>query len=138
VFDTDILSIHQRGEGPAYTRLCERIAASGEEVFVTIVSFEEQVRGWLEACKKATTPELYTRATNRLNEIRLDFADRAVLLFGDVAATEFARLKQLKVRIGTMDLRIAAITLAHSATLITRNRRDFEKVPGLNFADWTV
>ncbi len=60
------------------------------------------------------------------------------MLFNEGAATEFDRLKKLKVRIGTMDLRIAAITLAHSATLITRNRRDFEKVPGLNFADWTV
>jgi tRNA(fMet)-specific endonuclease VapC len=37
-----------------------------------------------------------------------------------------------------MDLRIASVVLDHSATLITRNRRDFERVPGLMIEDWTT
>lgn len=40
------------------------------------------------------------------------------------------------MRIGTMDLKIAAICLAHDATLLTRNLVDFEKVPGLRVENW--
>jgi tRNA(fMet)-specific endonuclease VapC len=53
------------------------------------------------------------------------------------AAIEFQRLRNTKVRIKTMDLKIAAITLSLEATLLTRNSRDFIKVPGLRFEDWT-
>jgi tRNA(fMet)-specific endonuclease VapC len=37
-----------------------------------------------------------------------------------------------------MDLRIASIVLANSATLVSRNLRDYQKVPALQVADWTA
>jgi tRNA(fMet)-specific endonuclease VapC len=36
------------------------------------------------------------------------------------------------IRVGISDLRIAAICTLHAATLISRNRKDFEQVPGLS------
>ncbi len=42
-----------------------------------------------------------------------------------------------RVRIGTMDLRIASIALARGFTVLTRNLVDFERVPGLAVEDWT-
>ncbi len=138
VLDTDVLSLLQRRQGDAFTRLAARIAASNEEIYVTIVSFEEQMRGWLASSAKARTPEQYVTATRRLNEMRHDFEDRAVLLFDDRAVIEFNQLKAAKIKIGTMDLRIAAIVLANSATLISGNLRHFQQAPGLSVEDWTV
>ena len=60
-----------------------------------------------------------------------------VLDFDDEAAAEYRKLRGMKVRIGTMDLKIAAITLAHGALLLSRNLRDFKRVPGLDVEDWT-
>jgi tRNA(fMet)-specific endonuclease VapC len=61
-----------------------------------------------------------------------------VLDFDREAADVYQQLRRSRIRIGTMDLKIAAIVIALDATLLTRNRRDFEKVPGLKYADWTI
>jgi tRNA(fMet)-specific endonuclease VapC len=58
--------------------------------------------------------------------------------FDASALAEFDRLRAEGVRIGTMDLRIASIALASDAKVITRNLRDFGRVPGLTAEDWTV
>lgn len=138
VLDTDVLTLHQRRHGDRYARLAARLASSGREVYVTIISFEEQMRGWLASCAKARTPEQYAAASARLNELLQDFGNRAVLPFEDRATAEFKRLKSAKVNIGTMDLRIASVTIANAATLITMNLRDYERVPGLVAEDWTA
>lgn len=52
------------------------------------------------------------------------------------AAHEFTRLRAEKIRIGTQDLRIAALALAHDALLLSANLRDFERVRGLRVEDW--
>ena len=41
-----------------------------------------------------------------------------------------------KLRIGTMDLKIASITLVRRSTLLSSNLRDFQCVPGLVVEDW--
>jgi len=59
------------------------------------------------------------------------------LPFDDVAATIFDKLRGQKIRIGTNDLAIAAITLSVNGILVTRNAVDFQRVPGPVFEDWT-
>lgn len=43
-----------------------------------------------------------------------------------------------KIKVGTQDLRIVAIALSQNATVITRNKRDFERIPALNIEDWSL
>jgi len=66
------------------------------------------------------------------------FSELAVFPFDGTAAVQWKALRQARVRIGTMDLRIAAICLAQNATLLTRNLKDFEQVPGLRVEDWSA
>ncbi len=47
-------------------------------------------------------------------------------------------LRQQKIRIGTLDLRIASIVLATDGILVTRNFRDFERVPNLKIENWST
>jgi tRNA(fMet)-specific endonuclease VapC len=66
-----------------------------------------------------------------LNHFRL-------LSFTEPAIDRFAQLKALKLGVRRMDLRIAAIALENGGTLVTRNVRDFQGVPGLNIENWTI
>jgi len=61
-----------------------------------------------------------------------------VLDFDESAAVKYRELSHSRLRIGRMDLKIAAIVLAQNATLLTRNLSDFRKVPGLKVEDWTL
>ena len=38
--------------------------------------------------------------------------------------------------LGAIDYQIAGIALAHRATLVTRNKKEFDRVPGLKVEDW--
>jgi tRNA(fMet)-specific endonuclease VapC len=138
ILDTDVLSIVQRADGPEYHSLVLRLDAADDEVTVSIVSFEEQMRGWLAYIARAKSSNQQIQGYARLHALLEDFNTRPVLDFDQLAATEYERLIMLKLRVGTMDLRIAAIALAHYALLLSRNLKDFRKVPGLRVDDWIV
>jgi tRNA(fMet)-specific endonuclease VapC len=60
------------------------------------------------------------------------------LAFTKPAILRFQQLYALKLGVGKMDLRIAAVTLENGGIVVTRNRRDFHRVPGLRIVDWSV
>jgi predicted nucleic acid-binding protein len=51
-------------------------------------------------------------------------------------ADRVQQLRKSHLRVGTMDLKIAAIVLARDATLLSRNVRDFKGIPGLRVDNW--
>lgn len=55
-----------------------------------------------------------------------------------VAIQRYHNLREQHRRIGTNDLRIAAIALENAATLVSRNLSDFRSVADLNVEDWSV
>ncbi len=68
----------------------------------------------------------------------LNFYLTVPVLAYDVAAAQFFHWRKIQAhRPGTQDLRIAAIALSKEAILVTRNRRDFEIITGLQLDDWT-
>jgi tRNA(fMet)-specific endonuclease VapC len=66
-----------------------------------------------------------------LRRLLQTYRNLAVLGFAEKATAIFERLKPSHRRLRTMDRRIAAMALAHDATLLTRNLADFSKVPDL-------
>jgi hypothetical protein len=78
------------------------------------------------------------RGYSKLKGILGDFARSQVLSYASAAGDVFEALKKQRIRIGTMDLRIAAIALASGMTVLTRNRADFGRVPNLAVEGWTI
>ena len=139
VLDTDHLGILQRVSNPHYAALSRRISRHVQSDFhVTIVSFHEQVLGWTAYIAKARDTEGVVRGYLRLDAILTDFSHAQVLLFDSPAANVFNDLRRQRIRIGTMDLRIASIAMANDMTVLTRNLVDFQQVPRLRVEDWTV
>jgi tRNA(fMet)-specific endonuclease VapC len=137
LLDTDVLSVIQRADGADYENLVQNLDSADDEVVVSIVSFEEQMRGWLEFISKAKSSSEQTKGYAKLHALLEDFTTRPVIDFDELSSIEFERLKRARVRIGTMDLKIAAIAIATDALLVSRNLVDFRKVPGLRVEDWT-
>ena len=49
-----------------------------------------------------------------------------------------SRLKKTYPRLGTMDLKNAAITIVNRSILLTRNSSDFGQISSLSIEDWTI
>ncbi len=136
VLDTDHLSALEWRDSDQAKRLRDRMRQSKEERVTTIVTYEEQCRGWLAYIKRAGSLEQEIDAYERLANHLKFFLNVTVLDYDRPAAKRFRELKKSRVSIGPMDLRIAAIVMAQDATLLSRNLKDFEKVPGLKVEDW--
>ena len=135
LLDTDHLSVLQIPASDRRTRLVARLAMAGEEVIgTTIVSVEEQTRGWLAAIAKERQSRRQVRAYRGLSDSLAFFRPLHIALFDEEAADLFESFASL--RVGTMDRKIAAIAIVNDALLLTANRRDYEKIPGLRFDNW--
>ena len=138
VLDTDHVSLLEwdfDGSAPLRERLAD---VAPDEVATTIISYEESMRGWMAYIARARNISQQIQGYQRLRRHLDNYGQIPMLDFAEDAGAEFQRLRRARIRIGTMDLKIAAIALASGAMLLSRNRVDFEKVPGLTVEDWTV
>jgi len=137
ILDTDHLSIIDRG-GEQAKGLLQRLASiDPTQVATSIISYEEQMRGWLSYIAKVQTLEKQVEAYKELKRQLNNYCTVPVVEFDEQAAQEFQRLKKLYPRLGTVDLRIASIVLANRAVLLTRNSSDFGRIADLPVEDWT-
>ncbi len=104
----------------------------------TIISKIEMLRGRFDQLVKASKQAEFLRAQELLNETEAFLARLPIVPLDARALAEFERLLRIKglKKIGRNDLLIASITLAHEATVVTRNLRHFERVPDLRVVNW--
>lgn len=104
----------------------------------SIISFHEQALGAHTFVSRARNSADLVLGYERLGQILHVFWTAPVLPFDPAAAAVFDALRAQRVRLATMDLRIASVALSQNLVLLTRNIGDFGKVPGLVTEDWTT
>ena len=128
LLDTDILSLF-RSRDP---RVCERAATHHrQELATSVITVEEQLSGWYSVLRQAKQDEQLVAAYQGLTRTVQFLSRLQIISFSAKAAARFAEFRKARLKIKTMDLRIACVALEAGAMLVTRNRADFEVVPGL-------
>ena len=139
VLDTDHLTVLRYVDHPRCAALVARLrsaGAAGEETVTSVITLEEQMRGWMAEISRRRDVRRQVPAYDRLAQQFEFLRAWRILPFDDRAADHFERLRKQRVRIGSQDLKIASIALAEGATLLSANLRDFRQVPGLLVEDW--
>jgi tRNA(fMet)-specific endonuclease VapC len=137
VLDTDSLSLLERGNSKIQERLRQ---VNADSVAISIVTAEEKMKGRLAAINSLSGIERVDRLAIAYRDLQSSIEDLQtlpILPFSELATDRYRELLQQKIRVGSHDLRIAAIVLSVDGILVTRNRRDFDRVPGLQIDDWS-
>lgn len=136
LLDTDTISLVQHN-GHALLETIQARRTLGDEVGVTSVTIEEQMEGWFAAIRSAKSDERIESASQGLIKSVEWLASFKLVPLTSIAQSRFKELRRLKLNVGSRDLRIASIALTLDATVVTRNLRDFQRVPGLKVETWT-
>ena len=136
LFDSDSFTLLNWGREGMAERL-ERARAAGEVALPVFVR-AQALRGRLDGLLKAGTPDDVIRMQTALVEVETRLAEFRVVPFDDAAGGHFDRLVRMRSlkKTGLADLLIACVALAHDATLVTRNTKDFQGIPNLQLENW--
>ena len=139
LLDTDHISFLQRRSSSEFSRLTFRMSQHLLSDFaLSVISFHEQIIGAHSFINRAQTNTDMARGYALLLETLNSFAKAPVLPFDAKAIAIFDEMRSQKVRVSTMDLRIASIAISNNLVLLTQNTGDFSKVPSLITEDWTT
>lgn len=126
VLDTDTCIGLLRGRD----EVLERRAAATDELVTTWVTAGELFFGAARSTDPDGNAAIVVHFLATLRVLGPDLSSSR--LFGELKA----RLRAEGNIVADADLFIASIALAHGATVVTGNRRHFERVPGLASEDW--
>jgi tRNA(fMet)-specific endonuclease VapC len=139
LLDTDHLSILQRKAGLEYLRLSTWMSQCSLLDFACcVVSLHEQLLGAHNFLNQAKNSAGLVRGYALLERLPRDYLAFGLLPFDAASAAIYDQLLGQNLRVGAMDLRVASIALSHRLVVLTRNQRDFGRVPGLTAEDRTV
>lgn len=135
ILDTDTLTLLRAN----HADVCGRVAAvAPTDIAVTAITVDEVLTGWYAVARRANRPDLIERAYGELAQAVLFLGRQNLLNFTRPAIAEYDRLKALKLNVGRNDMRIGAIALELRAVVVTRNVRDFGRIPNLTVEDWSA
>jgi tRNA(fMet)-specific endonuclease VapC len=135
VLDTDILTLYYRGDPTVVYRVDGHAPV---ELAISVMTVDEQLTGWYTLARQARQPVDVARAYKHLGEAVVRLAKWPILPYSETAIAQVEILKGLRLNVRLMDLRIAAIALENGAVVVSRNVRDFGRVPGLRVEDWSI
>ena len=135
ILDTDHFTLYRYGQEAVVRRLETHPA---DQLAITIITIEEQLSGWYSQIRQARDAGKLERAYSGLVQAVDAIRRVQVLPFSASAIQRYLSLRKQLPRLGKLDLSISAITLEAGAILVTRNRSDFDQVPGLTIEDWSA
>ncbi len=137
VLDTDTLSLLLRNQEKVAGRV--RQIGNTAPLAITVITRIEMLQGRFSAILKAADSRELLQAAERLRQTEHELSKlQRIVDLDEQAAEWFDRLrgnKKLK-KIGRPDPLIACIALTYDLTLVTRNVKDFQNVPGLRVENW--
>ena len=136
ILDTDHLTVLRYSDHPRCARLNSRLQAAPHPVTTTVITWEEQLRGWLAEVKSSRTFQDQVVAYDQLLKLAHFVQEWDLVPFDDRAAQQCQSLRAERIRVGTQDMKIAAIALVHDSLLLSANLHDFRKIPGLRVENW--
>jgi tRNA(fMet)-specific endonuclease VapC len=137
LLDTDHLTLLKYRANPRCQSLMARMKASpDQQIGTTIISVEEQWRGWFAVIARQRNVRRQVKPYEELVSLHEFLSNWTIMRFDDVAADRFEQLRAGGLRIGSMDLKIASIALVHDALVLSANLHDFQKIPGLGVENW--
>lgn len=136
LLDTDHFSVFMDERDPRHGLLNARMEAAAEPIACTIVSVEEALRGWLAVIHRLNNVHRQLPAYARLGQLFTVLSEWEIVPFDERAADQFAALRRRRIRIGTMDLKIASTALVNDTLLVTANLRDYSLIPQLRCENW--
>jgi tRNA(fMet)-specific endonuclease VapC len=137
LLDTDHVNVLKYPDHPRFASLTTQLNTSDDQdIATTVITVEEQMRGWLAWINRSDDVHRQVPAYQELLRLFVFFSRWPVVPFDEQAASAFQGLRTQRIRIGTMDLKIAAIALVHDALLLSANLRDFQQIPNLRVANW--
>lgn len=134
--DTDIASDLYLGDANVIQRLR---AYPRTEIALPIIVVEEILRGRLSYIRKHQASRDADKLAHSYRMLQLStlfFQGSTLLQYSPLAEQYVRNWCQSKIRVGTQDMRIAAICIDLNCSLLTRNQRDFAQLPGLILETW--
>jgi tRNA(fMet)-specific endonuclease VapC len=135
LFDTDHLTLYDHSDVMVWRRFS---AHPWLAVGVSSTTVEEYLRGRLAVLARHQKGVPYVTAHARFVASLQLLQQFPIISFDLPCEASYQRLRALRLGVGSQDLRIASAVLVHQLTLVTRNQRDFGRIPGLRTEDWSV